>query len=137
MIGAGSGGAPTSGGIRFSSSCTGPTSIGGIGITISTGITNEAQNNPIVFTPLTHFCIIAISQLSYFHELNKPGYQSIIDLSNQSLDHPYKSDMLYYYICCFATVNAVFCDAVDGDHQNVGYDSDRLFTMGMTRLRGA
>jgi ABC-type Zn uptake system ZnuABC Zn-binding protein ZnuA len=34
--------------------------------------------------------------------------QSIIDLSNQSLDHPYKGDMLYYYICCFATVNAVF-----------------------------
>ena len=45
--------------------------------------------------------------------------------------------MLYYYICCFATVNAVFCDAGDGDHQNDEYDSDALFTMGMTRLRGA
>ena len=45
--------------------------------------------------------------------------------------------MLYYNIFWVATVNAVFCDAGDGDHQNDGYDSDTLFTMGMTRLRGA
>ena len=58
-------------------------------------------------------------------------------LLNQSLVHLSQSDMLYYYISEITTVNAVFCDAGDGDHQNDEYDSDTLFTMGMTRLRGA
>ena len=62
---------------------------------------------------------------------------SVTCLLNQLLDHPSQSDMLYYYISEITTVNAVFCDAGDGDHQNDGYDSDTLFTMGMTRLHGA
>ena len=45
--------------------------------------------------------------------------------------------MLYYYIGEIANVNAVFCDAGDGDsdgggggdHQNDGYDNDALFSM--------
>ena len=62
---------------------------------------------------------------------------SVTCLLNQLLDHPSQSDMLYYYISEITTVNAVFCDGGDGDHQNDGYDSDTLFTMGMTRLHGA
>ena len=62
---------------------------------------------------------------------------SVTCLLNQSLVHLSQSDMLYYYISEITTVNAVFCDAGDGDHQNDVYDSDTLFTMGMTRLRGA
>ena len=62
---------------------------------------------------------------------------SVTCLLNQLLDHLSQSDMLYYYISEITTVNAVFCDAGDGDHQNDGYDSDTLFTMCMTRLRGA
>ena len=55
--------------------------------------------------------------------------------------------MLYYYIGEIANVNAVFCDAVDGDgdsdggsggdHQNDGHDNDAPFPMGMKRLLGA
>jgi hypothetical protein len=47
--------------------------------------------------------------------------------------------MLYYYIGEIANVNAVFCDADNGDsdgggggggdHQNDGYDNDALFSM--------
>ena len=44
--------------------------------------------------------------------------------------------MLYYYIGEIANVNAIFCDAGDGDsdggggdHQNDGYDNDALFSM--------
>jgi hypothetical protein len=62
---------------------------------------------------------------------------SVTCLLNQPLVHLSQSDMLYYYISEITTVNAVFCDAGDGDHQNDEYDSDALFTMGMTRLRGA
>jgi hypothetical protein len=37
--------------------------------------------------------------------------------------------MLYYYIDEIANVNAVICDAGDGDHQNDRYDNDALFSM--------
>ena len=63
---------------------------------------------------------------------------SVTCLLNQLLDHLSQSDMLYYYISEITTVNAVFCDAGDGDsdggggdgdHQNDGYDNDALFSM--------
>ena len=69
---------------------------------------------------------------------------SVTCLLNQLSDHFSQNDMLYYYIVEITTVNAVFCDAGNGDgdhqnggHQNDGYDSDTFFTMGMTRLLGA
>ena len=48
------------------------------------------------------------------------------------MDRLSQSDMLYYYIGEIADVNAVFCDAGDGDsdgggggdRQNDGYDND-------------
>ena len=53
--------------------------------------------------------------------------------------------MLYYYIGEIANVNAVFCDAGDGDsdgggggdHQNDGYDNSALYQPAMMRLLGA
>jgi hypothetical protein len=62
---------------------------------------------------------------------------SVTCLLNQLLDRLSQSNMLCCNISEITTVNAVFCDAGDGDHQNDGYDSDTLFTIGMTRLRGA
>ena len=61
----------------------------------------------------------------------------VTGLSNQPLDRLSQSDMLYYYIGEIANVNAVFCDAGDGDsdgggggdHQNDGYDNDPSFPM--------